>query len=99
MFSEQKVAIITGASQGIGAGAVQAYRKLGYAVVANSRHITSSADPGVLTVPGDIADPETGARLVDRAVERFGQVDALGPRTPGGSGRHVNTDPGVASEF
>ena len=77
MRSEQKVAIITGASQGIGAGAVQAYRKLGYAVVANSRHITSSADPGVLTVPGDIADPETGARLVDRAVERFGQVDTL----------------------
>ena len=77
MFSEQKVAIITGASQGIGAGAVQAYRKLGYAVVANSRHITSSGDPGVLTVPGDIADPETGARLVDRAVEQFGRVDTL----------------------
>jgi NAD(P)-dependent dehydrogenase (short-subunit alcohol dehydrogenase family) len=77
MSSEQKVAIITGASQGIGAGAVQAYRKLGYAVVANSRHITSSGDPGVLTVPGDIADPETGRRLVDRAVEHFGQVDTL----------------------
>jgi NAD(P)-dependent dehydrogenase (short-subunit alcohol dehydrogenase family) len=75
--TEQKVAIITGASQGIGAGAVQAYRKLGYAVVANSRRITSSADPGVLTVPGDIADPETGARLVDRALEHFGQVDTL----------------------
>jgi NAD(P)-dependent dehydrogenase (short-subunit alcohol dehydrogenase family) len=75
--AEQKVAIITGASQGIGAGAVQAYRKLRYAVVANSRHITSSSDPGVLTVPGDIADPETGARLVDRAVERFGRVDTL----------------------
>ena len=73
MSSEQKVAIITGASQGIGAGAVQAYRKLGYAVVANSRHITSSGDdPGVLTMPGDIADPETGRRLVDRAVENFG---------------------------
>ncbi len=77
MSSEQKVAIITGASQGIGAGAVQAYRKLGYAVVANSRHITSSADPGVLTVPGDIADPETGGRLVDRALEHFGRVDTL----------------------
>jgi NAD(P)-dependent dehydrogenase (short-subunit alcohol dehydrogenase family) len=57
MPSEQKVAIVTGASQGIGAGAVQAYRKLGYAVVANSRHISSSADPGVLAVPGDVADP------------------------------------------
>ena len=75
--AEQKVAIITGASQGIGAGAVQAYRKLGYAVVANSRHITSSGDPGMLTVPGDIADPETGGRLVDRALEHFGQVDTL----------------------
>jgi NAD(P)-dependent dehydrogenase (short-subunit alcohol dehydrogenase family) len=77
MPSEQKVAIITGASQGIGAGAVQAFRKLGYAVVANSRHITSSNDPGVLTVPGDIAESDTGARLVDRAVERFGRVDTL----------------------
>jgi NAD(P)-dependent dehydrogenase (short-subunit alcohol dehydrogenase family) len=72
MSSGQKVVIITGASQGIGAGAVQAYRKLGYAVVANSRHITSSADPGVLTVAGDIAEPETGARLVERALEHFG---------------------------
>jgi NAD(P)-dependent dehydrogenase (short-subunit alcohol dehydrogenase family) len=77
MSSGQKVAIITGASQGIGAGAVQAYRKLGYAVVANSRHITSSADPGVLTVAGDVADPETGARLVERALEHFGRVDTL----------------------
>ena len=77
MSAEQMVAIITGASQGIGAGAVAAYRQLGYAVVANSRHITPSADPGVLTVPGDIADPATGARLVDRAVDRFGRVDTL----------------------
>ena len=77
MSSEQKVAIITGASQGIGAGAVQAYRKLGYAVVANSRHITASDDPGVLTVPGDVADPGTGARLAARAVDQFGRVDTL----------------------
>jgi NAD(P)-dependent dehydrogenase (short-subunit alcohol dehydrogenase family) len=77
MSSEQKVVIITGASQGIGAGLVQAYRKLGYAVVANSRRITPSSDPGVLTVPGDIADPGTGAGLVEQAVERFGRVDTL----------------------
>jgi len=77
MSSEQMVAIITGASQGIGAGAVQAYRKLGYAVVANSRGITPASDPGVLTVPGDIADPETGALLVDQAIDRFGRVDTL----------------------
>ena len=77
MPSEQKVAIITGASQGIGAGAVQAYRKLGFAVVANSRHIGPSLDPEVLTVAGDVADFETGARLVDRALEHFGRVDTL----------------------
>jgi NAD(P)-dependent dehydrogenase (short-subunit alcohol dehydrogenase family) len=71
------VAIITGASQGIGAGSVRAYRQLGYAVVANSRGIIPSTDPGVLTVPGDIADPETGALLVDRAIDRFGRVDTL----------------------
>jgi NAD(P)-dependent dehydrogenase (short-subunit alcohol dehydrogenase family) len=75
MSSEQMVAIITGASQGIGAGVMQAHRQLGYVVVANSRHITPSSDPGVLTVPGDIADPETGARLVDRAVDCFGRVE------------------------
>ncbi|MGW1887754.1 SDR family NAD(P)-dependent oxidoreductase, partial [Streptomyces sp. NPDC001970] len=44
----QKVAVITGASQGIGAGLVEAYRKLGYAVVATSRGIAASQDPHVL---------------------------------------------------
>src|SRR5258707_10286852 len=72
------VAIITGASQGIGAGIVQAYRKLGYAVVANSRRITCSGEPCVLTVPGDIAAPETGGRLVDRALEHFRRGGTLG---------------------
>jgi NAD(P)-dependent dehydrogenase (short-subunit alcohol dehydrogenase family) len=77
MSAEQRVAIITGASQGIGAGAVRAYRKLGYAVVANSRHIQPADDADVLTVPGDIAEPETGAALVEQAIERFGRVDTL----------------------
>jgi len=77
MPSEAKVAIITGASQGIGAGLVQAYRKLGYAVVANSRNITASSDSGVLAVSGDIADPDTAEDLVESAVERFGRVDTL----------------------
>ncbi|MDT5237206.1 MAG: hypothetical protein QOF47_3193, partial [Mycobacterium sp.] len=57
MSNSQRVAIITGASQGIGESLVSAYRKLGYAVVANSRTITESDDPTVLTVPGDIAAP------------------------------------------
>jgi NAD(P)-dependent dehydrogenase (short-subunit alcohol dehydrogenase family) len=77
MGNSQRVAVITGASQGIGAGLVSAYRKLGYAVVANSRTISESDDPMVLTVPGDIAQPGIGQRIVDAALERFGRVDAV----------------------
>jgi NAD(P)-dependent dehydrogenase (short-subunit alcohol dehydrogenase family) len=73
----QKVAIITGASQGIGAGLVEAYRRFGYSVVANSRTITQSDDPAVVCVAGDVADPTTGTRLVAAAVESFGRVDTL----------------------
>ncbi|KWX24639.1 3-oxoacyl-ACP reductase [Mycolicibacterium wolinskyi] len=71
------VAIITGASQGIGAGLVTGYRKLGYAVVANSRSIGESDDPMVLTVPGDISSPGVGQRVVDAALERFGRIDTV----------------------
>jgi NAD(P)-dependent dehydrogenase (short-subunit alcohol dehydrogenase family) len=77
MTDSQRVAIITGASQGIGEALVAAYRKLGYAVVANSRTIASSDDPMVLTVPGDIGQPGVGRRVVDAALERFGRVDTL----------------------
>ncbi|MFF7445723.1 MULTISPECIES: SDR family oxidoreductase [unclassified Streptomyces] len=73
----QKVAIITGASQGIGAALVAGYRKLGYAVVATSRGIAPSDDPEVLTVQGDIAHPATAERLVAAAVERFGRLDTV----------------------
>jgi NAD(P)-dependent dehydrogenase (short-subunit alcohol dehydrogenase family) len=77
MSSLQKVAIITGASQGIGAALVTAYRKLGYAVVANSRSIGKSDDPDVLTVPGDVTTPGVGAGIVDAALARFGRVDTV----------------------
>ncbi|MFJ5226236.1 SDR family NAD(P)-dependent oxidoreductase [Streptomyces sp. NPDC088400] len=78
MFSaEQKVAVITGASQGIGAGLVAGYRKLGYGVVATSRGIEPSRDPDVVTVQGDIADPATAERVIAAGVERFGRVDTL----------------------
>jgi NAD(P)-dependent dehydrogenase (short-subunit alcohol dehydrogenase family) len=77
MSSSQRVAIITGASQGIGESLVGAYRKLGYAVVANSRTITESDDPMVVTVAGDIGAPGVGQRIVDAAVERFGRVDTV----------------------
>jgi NAD(P)-dependent dehydrogenase (short-subunit alcohol dehydrogenase family) len=73
----QKVAIITGASQGIGAALVEGYRKLGYAVVATSRTIAPVDDAEVLTVQGDIADPATAGRVVEAAVERFGRIDTV----------------------
>jgi NAD(P)-dependent dehydrogenase (short-subunit alcohol dehydrogenase family) len=73
----QKVAIITGASQGIGAGLVQAYRKLGYGVVAVARTIEAPADPDVLVVRADVSEPGAGARIVDAALGRFGRVDTL----------------------
>jgi NAD(P)-dependent dehydrogenase (short-subunit alcohol dehydrogenase family) len=76
-MSTQKVAVITGASQGIGAALVVAYRKLGYAVVANSRSITPSGDPDILAVAGDIADPAVDARVIEQALATFGRVDAL----------------------
>jgi NAD(P)-dependent dehydrogenase (short-subunit alcohol dehydrogenase family) len=73
----QKVAVITGASRGIGAGLVQGYRKLGYTVVAVARSIEPSGDPDLLTITGDIADPATAQGVIAAAVERFGRVDTL----------------------
>src|ERR1700677_608331 len=70
----QPVVVITGASQGIGAGLVTGYRRIGYAVVANSRNVTPSVDPMVLTVAGDIGQPGVGQHIVDVAVERFGGI-------------------------
>ncbi|WP_137144786.1 SDR family NAD(P)-dependent oxidoreductase [Mycolicibacterium sp. CR10] len=77
MTSTPRVALITGASQGIGAGLVAGYRKLGYAVVANSRTIEASDDPMVLAVPGDVGLPGVGRHIVDAAVERFGRIDTV----------------------
>lgn len=80
MSSEQKVVIVTGASQGIGASLVKAYRGIGYGVVANSRSIKASDfadDPATLAVAGDITSAETAGRVFDAAIERFGRVDTL----------------------
>lgn len=77
MSTSQKVAIVTGASQGIGAGIVQGFRERQYRVVATSRTIAGSADEGLLTVAGDIADPRTADRVVTAALERFGRIDTL----------------------
>ena len=62
MGTAQKVVIITGASQGMGAALVEAYRDRGYGVVATARSIRRTNDDQVLVVPGDIADRKTAER-------------------------------------
>jgi NAD(P)-dependent dehydrogenase (short-subunit alcohol dehydrogenase family) len=75
--SKEKVAIITGASQGIGAGLTRAYRELGYVVIATARSIGPSEDSGIVTIGGDVADPDTAQRVVDETIKRFGRIDTL----------------------
>jgi NAD(P)-dependent dehydrogenase (short-subunit alcohol dehydrogenase family) len=75
--ASRKVVIVTGASQGIGAGLVERFRNLGYAVVGSSRSIDPSDAPDLITVRGDIAVPETAQMIVEQAVNRFGRVDSL----------------------
>ncbi len=74
---DRKVAIITGGSQGIGAGLVGAYRQRGWAVVATARTIAPSEDDDLLTVDGDISLAATAARIVAQARQRFGRIDTL----------------------
>lgn len=77
MSTQDKVAVITGASQGIGAALVAAYRAAGFRVVANSRSIRPSDDPNIVTVAGDISEPKVAERVIAEAVEKFGRVDTL----------------------
>src|SRR5690242_19600468 len=76
-MTTRKVAIITGASGGIGAGLVAGYRKRNWAVVASSRTIKRSQEPDLVTVAGDIAEPATAGRIVDTALDRFGRIDTV----------------------
>lgn len=77
MAAERKVVVITGASQGIGAGLVEGFLGKGYRVVANSRSIKPSDSPDVLAVAGDVSDPEVAERVIGEAVAKFGRVDTL----------------------
>jgi NAD(P)-dependent dehydrogenase (short-subunit alcohol dehydrogenase family) len=73
----QKVAIVTGASRGIGAGLARAFARAGYSVVATARSIRASTDPDLVAVPGDIAEAETAQRVTEAALDRFGRIDTL----------------------
>jgi NAD(P)-dependent dehydrogenase (short-subunit alcohol dehydrogenase family) len=85
MTTDAKTAIVTGASQGIGAGIAKAFLDRGYRVVANSRHITTStafrgqlsSDMNLALVDGDIGNPQTAAKIAETAIGRFGSIDAL----------------------
>ena len=81
MAHRQKTAIVTGGSQGIGAGLVKAFLDRGYSVVANSRNITSSgafeASDRLALVDGSIAEAATAAKIAEVARSRFGSIDAL----------------------
>jgi NAD(P)-dependent dehydrogenase (short-subunit alcohol dehydrogenase family) len=81
MADSKKAAIVTGASQGIGAELVEAFLKRGYNVVANSRNITKAnpfpASANLALVDGDIGDAKTAGKIADTAVSRFGRIDVL----------------------
>src|ERR1700691_5011932 len=76
-----KTVIVTGASQGIGAGLANRFLERGYNVVATSRRMSQSGEVGaserLACVDGDIADPETAKAVVETALARFGSIDAL----------------------
>jgi NAD(P)-dependent dehydrogenase (short-subunit alcohol dehydrogenase family) len=81
MSGDSKTVIVTGASQGIGAGVVSAFLEKGYKVVANSRSITKKGGftpSGQLElVDGDVGDAATAARIAETAIDRFGSIDVL----------------------
>lgn len=77
MSTDRKVAVITGASRGIGAALVNAYRQRGYRLVATARSIEPSGDAEVVSLPGDIADPQTAKLVIAEGLDRFGRIDTL----------------------
>jgi NAD(P)-dependent dehydrogenase (short-subunit alcohol dehydrogenase family) len=77
MSTSHKVVVITGASQGIGAEMVKAFRKLDHRIVATARSIRPSDDANILTIAGDIGDPATAQRVISEGVARFGRIDTL----------------------
>jgi NAD(P)-dependent dehydrogenase (short-subunit alcohol dehydrogenase family) len=81
MSESQKTAIVTGASQGIGAGIVKAFVERGFNVVANSRQVTHSSEvessDRVALVDGHIGESATAAKIVETALSRFKSIDVL----------------------
>lgn len=76
-MAKDRVAVITGASHGIGASLVSAYSEAGYNVVANSRSMGASSNPSVVNISGDIGEADTAERIMNEGVEQFGRLDTL----------------------
>src|SRR5205807_1298626 len=81
MSGSPKTAIVTGASQGIGAGIVKGFVERGWSVVANSRKVTQATEVAasnqVALVDGNIGEPATAAKILETALSRFKSIDAL----------------------
>jgi NAD(P)-dependent dehydrogenase (short-subunit alcohol dehydrogenase family) len=79
--NEKPVAIVTGASSGIGLGITQALLDHGYRVVGTSRSITKSkeleASADLMLVDGDVSKKETAVKVVETSVKHFGRIDLL----------------------
>jgi NAD(P)-dependent dehydrogenase (short-subunit alcohol dehydrogenase family) len=73
----EKVVVITGASQGIGAALVEAYRDRDYGVIATARSMEPTNDDQILAVSGDIADRKTAERAISEGLSQFGRIDTL----------------------
>ncbi|WP_250475338.1 SDR family oxidoreductase [Caballeronia sp. GAFFF1] len=77
MSGSTKVVIVTGASQGIGAELVKAFRARDHIVVATARSIKPVDDSNIVAIAGDITDPTTARRVISAGVARFGRIDTL----------------------
>src|SRR6266705_1216202 len=81
MASTQKTVIVTGASQGIGAGIVQAFLARGYDVVGTARSATKSkelsASDHLALIDGDIGQFGTAQKVAELAIKKFGAIDAV----------------------
>src|SRR6266513_3853483 len=81
MEPNQKTVIVTGASQGIGAGVVQAFLARGYNVVGTARSATNSKDLSasdhLALIDGDIGQLQTAQKVAELAIKKFGSIDAV----------------------
>src|SRR3989475_3161085 len=81
MARNRKTVIVTGASQGIGAGIVRAFLARGYYVVGTARSVTKSrelsASDHLALIDGDIGQSETAQKVAELAIKKFGSIDAL----------------------